>query len=244
LGTWVSCYVSIQSTTLPNSAYYDFSVPGSGNNILFRTPLLQVNPGDIYNIVSTGFSRKLTQWKPQNSALANVNQSTAGVTETVFNAFKNKYSIKVQDLQGLSYKESIDEWYNYASQGNVFSIQGDSNNVGWGILAAAPAVGQATVTIMPNLGVNPTDAFTAGRQYVIANASNTYRQSVTLLSDNTNQLTFDNNIEYPFQQGDYVCDMTFMPFLELGSNPYGLQMADERYKRFDWNQIVQDYNGG
>jgi hypothetical protein len=244
VGAVVGGYGSIQITTLPISAYYDFSVPGSGNNLLFRTPLLQVNPGDIYQIVSTGFSRKLTQWKPQNSALANVNQSTAGVTETVFNAFKNKYSIKVQDLQGLNWKEAIDEWYNYAVQGYPFSIQGDSNNVGMGILAAAPAVGQNTVTIMPNLGANPTSGFTTGRQYVIANAGNTLRQSVTLASDNTNQLTFDNPIEYPFQQGDYVCDLTYMPFLELGSNPYGLQMTDERYKRFDWNQVVQDYNGG
>ncbi len=245
-GGGVHSYIILGSAVIPvpYPIYLEFSQPSNTNALLFRTPLVNVNPGDIYNVVCVNFTRKLTRWRPQNAGLVGVNQSTSGVTETIFNAFKNKYAIMVQDLQGLNWKEAIDEWYNYAVQGYPFSIQGDSNNVGMGILAAAPAVGQNTVTIMPNLGANPTSGFTTGRQYVIANAGNTLRQSVTLASDNTNQLTFDNPIEYPFQQGDYVCDLTYMPFLELGSNPYGLQMTDERYKRFDWNQVVQDYNGG
>jgi len=186
----------------------------------------------------------MTQWRPQNNALANVNQSTAGVTETIFNAYKNKYAISVKDLVGLSNKESVDEWYNYAAQGNPFSIMVDDQNAALGILSGPATPGTNTVWIMPNLCTNPTDEFTVGRQYVIANAGNTLRQSVTVTETNPTGLQFDNNVNWPFQQGDYIADMTFLPFLELGNNAYGLAMMDERYIREDFNQIVQDYSGG
>jgi hypothetical protein len=244
IGSSVGGYPGFQNVVLPLSAYYEISYPGNNTAILFRTRLLQVNPGDIYQIVSTGFGRKLTKWNPQNNVLANVNQSTAGVTETLFNAYKNKYSISVKELAGLSNKESIDEWYNYAAQGNPFSIQVDDQNAALGILSGAPTVGQNSVWLMQNLSVNPTDAFTVGRQYVIANAANTLRQSVTVTETNPTGLQFDNNINWPFQQGDYIADMTFHPFLELGNNAYGLAMMDERYLREDWNQVVQEYSGG
>ena len=120
----------------------------------------------------------------------------------------------------------------------------DSSHVGFGVISATPTIGTKTVTIMPNLYTNPTDSFEVGRQYVLFNGENTYRQTVTLDSKNTTTLTFKEYIEESVQALDYIADDTFKPFLELGQNADGLQMANERQLWWNLSQNCQDYNQG
>ncbi len=227
----------------PFSGYIEISDP-TGKNTACRSQLLNLNPGDIYDFQKLKFGQKFKPYDPQNAALTNVNQSTAGVTETIFNAFKNKYVFGIPILEGIDYKKQYDEWYNYAVQGLPFSAQVEDNNIGFGVIDSNPSVGTSVIQIKPNLSTNPTDAFTVGRKYVLFNAANTRRQTMTLLAKNDPCLTMTENFEYPFANLDYIADITFHPFLELGNHPYGLSAQDERYVRYKMNQIVQDWNGG
>lgn len=213
-----------------------------GNEII--TSMIDVNPGDIYLLKKISFGQKFKPYNPQLNALKNVNESTSGVDETIFNAYKNKYVMGVPVLEGMNYKQSFDEWYNFAVQGNPFSAQVDDHHVGFGVIDSNPAVGTQVIQIKPNLSTKPTDSFELNRKYVLFNAANTRRQTVTLNAINDPCLSFVENIEFPFVNLDYIADITFHPFLEIGNNPYGLQMMDERYIRFRMNQTVQDWNGG
>lgn len=236
--------LNLFNTVYPFFGFIEFGDETTTVKLILRSPLMQINPGDIYLLNSIQLGRKLTAYKPLLASKKNVNESTSGVEETIFNANKNKLSFGVKNLDGLALKEQVDEWFNYADQGGVFSILVEDQNNGFGVISAALAPNGNTATIMSNLYTNPTDPFTVGRQYVIFDPANTRRQTVTLASKTSTVLTFAENIKYPFQPLDYICDLTFHPFLELGTNKYGLQMVDERYVRFNWNQAVQEYNGG
>lgn len=232
------------SINYPISAYLEVSQPNSRTKLLLRSNILNINPGDIYNLVEFTPGQKFKPYNPQLAALSDINQSTSGVTETIFNAFKNKYVFGIPILEGMDYKKQYDEWYNYAVQGFPFSAQAEDNNIGFGVIDSNPALGSSVIQIKPNLSTHPTDAFTVGRKYVLFNASNTRRQTMTLLAKNDPCLTMTENFEYPFANLDYIADITFHPFLELGNNPYGLSAQDERYVRFKMQQTAQDYNGG
>jgi hypothetical protein len=234
-------YAQIYSTLYPISVYFqmDQYIPES---LLYRSPLMSINPGDIYQYVSVDFGRKLTTYKPTETGLINSHQSTSGVTETIFNVYKNKYIFGVNDLQGLPMKSQLNNWYENAEQGYPFSIMVDSGHNGFGVMDSNALIGSSTVGIMPNLATNPTDSFEAGREYLLFNSANTRRQKLTLLTKNNTTLTFSSIISEPFLALDYVCETTLHPFLEVGTNPDGFQMTNERYIRFNWNQSCQDLN--
>lgn len=228
---------------LPQTCFLEASGTQS-TQLLLRTNSVNINPGDIFQLKVVSPGQKFNPYKPQLQSLSDINQSTSGNTETIFNAYKNKYRFGVQMLEGMSFKDQIDNWYNYAVQGGPFSIQVDNTNVGFGVIDSNPAVGTNMIQIKPNLSTHPTDAFTVGRKYVLFNAANTRRQVVNLQAINDPCLAFVESIDYPFVNLDYIADITFNPFLELGNNPYGLQTLDERYVRFRWDQTVQDWNNG
>ena len=222
-----------------------FEIGDSATGLLrLRTPLMRINPGDIYGFHDIEFGRRVLPYKPSEDTLSNFNQSTSGVGETLFNAFKTKYQFGFKNLEGFLIKEKLNNWFRHAKQGNPFSLMIDSIHVGFGVISSTPTVGTKTVTIMPNLYTNPTDSFEVGRQYVLFNGENTYRQTVTLDSKNTTTLTFKEYLEESVQALDYIADDTFKPFLEIGQNSDGLQMANERQLWWNLSQNCQDYNQG
>ncbi len=215
----------------------------STDAIEYCSPLVNLYPGDIYLYQRIAFCRKITDWRPAESTLINQNTSNSGVTETLFNAFKGQHTLSLQWLRGLAIKTQLDNFFDYCSQGPPFSALIDSFNCGFGVMAYDTNPGDQKIQLVNTFLTNPTDNFTVGRQYRIFDGGNTVRQRVTLLSNDTNHVTFQENLTQPFKAGDFICDDTFQPFLELGQNPDGLVAKDSRYIYYDWIQNCQDFTG-
>ena len=213
------------------------------NAVEYCSQQVNLYPGDIYLYQRTAFGRKVTDWRPTEATLINQNTSNSGVTETLFNAYKGTHTLSLQWLRGLDYKKQLNNFFDYCSQGPAFSALIESNNCGFGVLAYDSNPGDQTVQLVSTFLTNPTDNFTVGREYRIFDGGNTVRQRVKLLSNDTNHVTFQENLTQPFKAGDFICDDTFQPFLELGQSPDGLAPKDSRYLYYDWNQNCQDYTG-
>ena len=201
-----------------------------------------INPGDIFSYNVIDFGRKAKPFNPAEASLINQNQSSSGIMETLFHAYKDTYSIGFNVLEGLTLKKQLNNFYRYCSQGFQFSFLMSTAFNALGIIQSA-VVGSQTITMNNFSGDWPATQFVAGRKYRAFNIENTLKQTFTVNSVSDPNLSTLEFVEYPFQPGDMVVEETFYPFLELGSNPDGFQMTDERYVRFNWIQGCQDYNG-
>lgn len=233
------------TTKFPDNFYFEISDPINTTKIQFRSILLTVYPGDIYEYFPTDFSRKITDWQPKENDLINQNMSTSGYTETLFNGFKPKHTFTFSKGVGYELKRKLNEFYDDCDQGTPFSMLIDNvNGVGFGVVSAAPGVATQSLTVMATLSTNPNDNFTVGRKYRIFSLDGSRRQKVTLASKtSTTQLNFTEYLKYPFQQGDYICDDNFMPFLELGGAQDGFAFANGSYLYLDWAQQCQEFTG-
>jgi hypothetical protein len=202
-------------------------------------------PGDYYQFFPTDFARKVTDWQPKENDLINQNMSTSGITETLFNGFKPKHTFSFKNLSGYAIRKNLNEFYDDCAQGLSFSMMIDNvSGYGFGVLSTAPTIPGTSLTVMPTLSTNPNDNFTVGKVYRIFSSDGSRRQKVTLLSKtSTTQLNFSEYLKYPFQQGDYICDDTFMPFLELGSAQDAFTYRNVKYGLSDWSQSCQEFTG-
>ena len=227
---------------LPVSWFFEISDQNNMSIIQYRSPLMQINPGDIYVYQPCPFNTKVQDWQPKENDLINQNQSTSGVTETLFNGFKPMHTFTAKNAVGYAIKNKLNNFYAYCAQGFPFSMMIDNSNVGFGVLSAAPGNGAQSVSVMPTLSTNPNDNFTVGRQYRIFDAHGQRRQKVTLASKtSTTQLNFVEYLTQPFAQGDYICEDTFLPFLEIGGSPDGFAFTNGAYLWFDWAQSCQEF---
>ena len=213
----------------------------------FISQWLTVYPGDVFEYISVDLGRKASVFKPTQSALAESHQSTSGVTETIFNAYKNKYIFGANILEGFDLKGKLNDFYAFASKGYPFSINLDTSKYVCSLCSWIVAGKIVYVNYDLTYPGSGTTNFVVGRKYLIFNEANTVRQVLTLASKTPPlTLTFDEVINEQFIVGEnaYISEFTYYPFLELGQNPDGFQMTDERYIRFNWIQNCQDYNGG
>ena len=90
--------------------------------------------------------------------------------------------------------------------------------------------------------LTPSVGFTVGRTYTVFDSARTRKQTVTLANETNTTLTFSEYLQQ-FQPLDYICDETFLPFLEIGDNPDGFKWDDDRYLYASWNQGCQDFTG-
>ena len=232
----------------PDSCYFEFcNVAGTVN--VYRSPLMQVNPGDIYCLQQINFGRKVTTYDPFQKELQSVSQSTAGVRETNNYGLKGTVSMSIKSLQGWSWKEANDNWFLNSVQGNPFALMVDNiSDNAFGVISTSAFGGSSnTVKIMQSIvgtASNTTSQFTAGNYYYLRNNANTQKQMVLLSSLTTSTLTFDQNLNWNFQPLDYVYSLQLYPFLELSGDTQKFKCDDPMIPRFMWTDTFVDYNNG
>lgn len=228
--------------------------PTSAGFPVYRTPLMNYNPGDIYQFQSINFGRKVTTYDPMIKELQSVNQSTGGVRETNSYGLKGPVSFSVNSLTGWSWKQAADNFFLNCVQGNPFGFFVDSiTDNAIGVIATSAFGGETnTVQIMPSVtgfslltSAQTTQQFTAGNYYYVRNNANTQKQLVNLTSMTTSTLIFDQNLNFNVFPLDYVYSLQLYPFLEVsGDTQTGFKCTDTKYPRFTWQQSCVDYNNG
>jgi hypothetical protein len=242
---------NLPGTIFPISYY--FEIPAAVSTILLlRTTLYQFNPGDIYQMYDLNFGRKFDHIDTVPTSLANRNTTNFGETEVLQYGLKDVHSFYLKRLGVPSDKLTGDQaykaarnWFQAAQSGNPFSVMADDyKENALGVVASYTQGGAgSTVTIMPNLGTNPTDAFKVGSNFIIRDNANTKKQEVTLATKGNVTLSFDAALNFDTNVGDYVYSARLYPFCEIGKNTLdGFKQSDERYKWYDWTQQFQEYN--
>lgn len=235
----------------PLPVYMEISNQGSTSSLSYRTPLTNINPGDIYQLQTINFGRKVTTYDPMIKELQSVNQSTAGVKETNSYGLKGPISFSVNSLTGWSWKQAADNFFLNAVQGNPFGLMVDNvSDNAFGVISTS-AFGGTANTVQIGLNISGADAyhttgpFTVGNYYYIRNNANTQKQLVNLTSMTTSTLIFDQNLNFNVFPLDYVYSLQLYPFLEVsGDTQTGFKCTDTKYPRFTWQQSCVDYNNG
>jgi hypothetical protein len=228
-------------TAFPVSGYLQISQNGVGAALEHQSVLTNFFPGDVYVYQSIDFGRKVTDWQPKENSLKNINQSTSGVQEVLFNGYKGSHMFMVDYLLGQQTKNKLNNFYDYCSKGYPFSMMIDSANGALGVLDTNALIGSTSVLLEDGLSAYPTDGFTVERSYQIFDAQRTIKQKVTLASKDTNTLTFHEYLTEPFAQGDFICDDTFQPFLEIGQSTDGFTYKSGRNQFVGWAQQCQEF---
>ena len=224
----------------PISGYLQASQDGSVA-LEFQSVLTNFFPGDVFAYQSIDFGRKVADWQPKENSLKNINQSTSGVQEVLFNGYKGSHMFMVNYLLGQQTKNKLNNFYDYCSKGYPFSMMIDSANGALGVLDTNASIGSTSVLLEDSLSTYPTDGFTVERSYQIFDAQRTIKQKVTLASKDTNTLTFHEYLTEPFVQGDFICDDTFQPFLEIGQSTDGFTYKSGRNQFVGWAQQCQEF---
>lgn len=232
----------------PIKGYFEISTQSSATTLLWRSPLITIYPGDSYYFVNFDFGTKCTDLQVKPGAILNRNVASGGTTEVNQTALKDQVMFRHGFLSGWNIRQSVDNWYEWAVSGNPFSfVQDDqkANMVGV-ISASVKGSNSQTVTIMPNLGANPTDGFTANRYYVIRNNANTKKQKVKLISKTVNTLTFDQFLNFDVNTLDYVYSESLYPFMELAEPMLNglISLGGQSPPAYTWAQNMQEYNNG
>ncbi len=235
----------------PFACFIEAAPASNNSNLIYRSCLLQVNPGDIYQLNDLNFGRKFESIDQVDTGLNSRSQTNSGVQEVLNYGLKDKWITTIKELTDPPWKKQIDNLFLYANTGGPFSVMYDDTMTNaFGVVSAFVQGGtSATVTIMANLSTNSTDAFVVGNDYVIRNQGNTQKQEVTLLSKTITQLTFDQNLNFdvnaPDGNGNYyfVYSKYFLPFMELGEdNLNGLKLSSAQLIYYNWIQNIQEYN--
>lgn len=238
-----------QATNLNNKDFPFglFLEAGQGTRLLFRSSLFYINPGDIYEFSDIDFGRKFTSMQTIDTALANQNKTANGKREVINFGIQDQHSFTMEQLEGVSWRQKADNFFYYARGGGPFSIMVDDiNDVALGVIASFRQAGTTKkVIIMPNLSTNPTDAFTVGNTYTLQQNFNTDKEVVTLASKDTNSLTFNEDLNFDVNQGDYVYSQFLFPFQELPQqNLGGFSQVNAQNIRYTWTLPSQDYIEG
>lgn len=232
-------------TLYPFQVYLE--VGDTSHNLSYRSNLLQVNPGDIYQFTQIDFERKVTTYENTPRVLQSVNTSTSGVRETLDFAQKYRLTFTVNGLEGVAWNRTVQNFFQNAVAGNTFALMIDSStDAAFGVISASVGGGtSATVTIMPNFSTNPTDAFTVGNYYTILKQGNTLTAVMKLASKTSNTLTFDSLLPFGVDALDYVYPVFLYPFLEIsGSELTGFRLSDVGIPRYNWTQNCEEFNNG
>ena len=238
----------VTNTLFPESAYFEFYNQPQ-NALGYRTPLMNINPGDIYQLQQISFGRKITTYDPFIKELQSVSQSTAGVRETNNYGIKSPLTFSVNSLQGWSWKQAADNFFLNAVQGNPFGLMVDNiSDNAFGVIGTSAFGGSTkTVQIMRSIigtSTNTTSQFMAGNYYYIRNNAGTQKQLVNLVSMTTSTLTFDQNLNWNVNPLDYVYSLQYYPFLEVAGDTQAFKCDDPMIPRFKWTQNCVDYLNG
>lgn len=244
----VILFFSPNSDIPPIGSYFEICNPKNSSVIDYRSPLLQVNPGDIYQFNTINFGRKCTMYDPMIKELQSVNISTAGVRETNNYGLKGTISFAVNSLQGWSWKQAADNFFLNCVQGNSFALMVDNvTDSAFGVIATSAFGGTSnTVQIMSNDYTNPISNFTVGNYYYVRNNANTQKQLMNLvsMSTSTSTLTFDQNLNFNVNPLDYVYSLQLYPFLEIQGDTQSFKCTSPSIPRFTWQQACNEYNNG
>ncbi len=224
------------------------------SGIIYRSPLLQINSGDIYNFVTVNLARKCEMPGYIPNSFRQTNQSPSGVVETLVTGLKDRMTFTIKELQGFQWVQIVRNWFQYVIDGSPFSIMTDSSfDTAIGVISATVLANNSTVTIMPNLLTNPTDAFNVNTLtngqfannyfYVVRNNANTQKQIVTVASKTGTTLTFNETLNFTVNNPDYVYSEYLFPFLEIDGNDLsGFVIADKNIPSYTWTQKVREYD--
>lgn len=225
----------------------------------YTSNLIQVFPGDVYQYENfylapdaqgkNSSPTKITDLQYVPTALVSRNVSTGGVQETNQTALKDKLTWTHSHLQGWGVRENIDDWFWWCVQGNPFSLMVDNvNGCAFGVISTFVGAGSSSsVKLFNNISTNPTDSFKVGFAFNIRNTFNTQKQKVMLISKDVNAqtLTFDQNIGFDVNAGDYVYSERFFPFLELYETGLTGLTSKQGFSppAYSWTQNAQEFNG-
>jgi hypothetical protein len=229
-----------------------YLIYNSSTPLSYVSPLMQLNPGDIYQLQTINFGRKVTTYDPFIKELQSVSQSTAGVRETNNYGLKGTISFSTRSLAGWAWKEAADNFFFNAVQGNPFGLMVDNvSDNAFGVIGTSAFGGNSnSVNILPSVvgtSANTTSQFTVGNYYYVRNNANTNKQmvQVTAITTSSQTLTFDKQLNFNVAPYDYVYSLQYYPFLEVtGDTQSGFKCTDTQIPRWTWTQACVDYNNG
>jgi len=238
------------NANLPIGIYTEIST-ATATSLGCRSNLIMMNPGDIYSYKTIDFGRKITTYDPTPKELQSVNISTAGVRETNNYGLKGDLSFSVRDLCGYQWRQSADNFFLNAVQGNPFGLMVDNvTDRCFGVIGTSRQPNSSTLQIMGNLGTNPTSQFSQKSTstqdyYVIQNALNTNKQVVQFTAIATSSVTLSQPTNFATNPGDYVYSLLYYPFLEVNGNGLtGFRVTDPNIPRYNWTQGCSEYDNG
>lgn len=238
------------SILFPTSCYIEIS-DLSGTLMGIRTPLMSINPGDVFLFVKFDLGNKFTSLNTKSGAILNRNVSSGGTTEVNQTALKDQVNFSHGYLSGWGIKKQVENWFEYAVSGNPFYVTHDNQKYNAiGVISATVRGGLAgsnVVTIMSNLYFgNATKNFTVGLYYIIRNNSNTKKQRVKLTAKTATTLTFDDVLNFDVNALDYIYSEGLYPFMELAEPMLNglVPTRGQSPPAYSWVQNMQEYNNG
>ncbi len=208
-----------------------------------------IYPGDIYEYKRIDLGRRFTSIQVNDNNLENQNKTISGVREVLSYSNQNRQTFIIDQLDedsSTQWRQQADNFFYWTVLGNPFSVMVDEiEQNDFGVIKDFKQAGTTKrVFLNPNLSTNATDAFTAGDTCILQKQNNTLKEVVTIASLDTNSITFNEQLTFDVNSGDFVYSQYFFPFQQYPTSDMpGFQQVNAQNVRFTWTLNTEDFNG-